>query len=539
MAAIIQQIAPIVNDAYKDAIGENVQLSVLDTSDFVSMGKNLGNGETMDSAAMYESFFASLANRLVKTIYAIRVYRARTRGILRDETEWGAFKQKVHYDVVDATNNPAFTIPDRSGQDPSYTQVSPYDVSTTIKIKPLLFGGQGTWSIEIVRPIAQIMTAFTNAAEMASFIDGIYTYIENSMQLEVEAVENAAANTGIATAVLNGKARNLLMEYNALDTTTTRVSAAECMSNPGFLRYAAKEIRMVTKYMGRMSRRFNAGNMPKFTPEDRLVVEMLEDFVSSSEVYMQSDTYHRELVELPRYTPIEFWQGSGVDFDFADIGAIKIQHDNFVSTDNQTGTVKVNGIIAFLHDVDAIAANFGEAYDWEQPNVRQRVVNVGRQMRKGFGVDPNENMFVFFVSDSETIEDVTMAGMTEGSLWDVSLSDIQTGITVTTNKIAGNTITGTSKWLSGSNAITDVWGPGNFIALQLSAEDWSIYDSVKIGITPTQGAGYQEILTDPDKQALLKIADKDKQVIKIITKTGFLTEVQTYSLAGLTMGTQA
>lgn len=537
MAAIIQQIAPIVNDAYKDAIGENAQLTVLDTSDFVSMGKNLGNGETMDSAAMYESFFASLANRLVKTVYAIRVYTARTRGILRDETEWGAFKQKVHYDVVDAVDNPAFDIPDRSGATPDYTQVSPYDVKTSIKIKSLLFGGQGTWSIEIVRPIAQIMTAFTNAAEMASFIDGIYTYIENSMQLEVEAVENAAANTGIATAVLNGKARNLLMEYNALDTTTTTVTAAECMSNPGFLRYAAKEIRMVTKYMGRMSRRFNAGNMPKFTPEDRLVVEMLQDFVSSSEVYMQSDTYHRELVELPRYTPIEFWQGSGVDFDFADISAIKIQHDNFVSTDNQTGTVKVNGIIAFLHDVDAIAANFGEAYDWEQPNVRQRVVNVGRQMRKGYGVDPNENMFVFFVSDSETVEDVGVAGMTEGSLWDVSLSDIQSGITVTTNKIAGNTITGTSKWLSGSNAITDVWGPGNFIALQLSAEDWSIYDSVKIGITPTQGAGYQEILADPDKQALLKIADKTKQVIKIITKTGFLTEVQTYDLSGLTMGT--
>lgn len=540
MPAIINQINTIVNDAFHDAIGQNEALSTIDTSDFVSMGKALGNGQTIDSAKMYEQYFASLANRIVKTVYAVRVYTARTRGILRDETEWGAFKQKVHYDVVDATTNPAFEIPDRSGVTPDYDQKSPYDVSTTINIKSLIFGGQGTWSIEIQRPIAQIMTAFTGAAEMSAFIDGIYTYVENSMQGEIEAVESAAANTGMAVALQNGLARNLLMEYNSLDSVTTPLTAAECMSNPGFLRYAAKEIRMVTKYMGRMSRRFNAGRMPKFTPEDRLVVEFLQEFVTASEMYMQSDTYHRELVALPRFSPIDFWQEQGANFSFDDVSSFKIQNDELVvSGVNDTGIVTGKGIIAYLHDVDAVAANFGEAYDWEQMNPRSRVVNVGRQNRKGYSVDPNENAFVFFVADADDIEDVTLAADAQGNTqYGVSVSDIQgSDLAVNINKIAGNSITGTSKWLAAGNAITNVWGAGNFIALAFTATDWDDYDSVKVGLSPSAGSGLVELIGEEDKTGVFKISDKTKQKFKIVTRRGFMTETQVYSLAGLTLGT--
>ena len=398
--AIIKQINSIVNDAVTDALGA-ANISTLDTTDFVSMGKAL------DAANAYENFYGSLVNRLTRTIFAVREYAPTSRGILRDEDAFGAFKQKVHYNVATAVANPAHNIPTVTTEGGTttraYTQASPYDVNTTLQIKALVFGGQGTWSIEVIRPIDQIRTAFLNAAEMAAFIDGLYVYIENSVKLELEAVERAAANTGIARALAKGKSRNLLSEYNSTVSAGDVLTAATCLQSTEFLKFASKAINDTLGYMETMSTNFNEGAMPKFTPRDRAVVEMLHTFVSASEMYLQADTFHKDLVGLPLFNDVKFWQTSGTSFAFGDVSKISIQHDDFIvnpEDESDTGTVEQGGIICFIHDIDAIAAFFGYRRTWEEVNQRSDVVIHGEQARKGYAVDPNENMVVFYVADA-------------------------------------------------------------------------------------------------------------------------------------------
>lgn len=396
--AIINQIYSIVNDAVTDALGTQ-SLHSIDTTDFVSMGKALADGN------LYERWYGSLVNRLTKTIFAVRDYEPSSRSILRDEDAFGAFKQKVHYNVATAVSNPAQAIPVIAGnpETRTYTQTSPYDVNTTLQIKALVFGTQGTWSIEVVRPIEQIMTAFTNAAEMAAFIDGLYVYIENSLKLEMEAIERAAANTGIASVIKAGRARNLLSEYNATVSAGDAETVDTCLTSEKFLKFASKAINDTLGYMSQMSTLFNDGSMPKFTPRDRAVVEMLHSFASASEMYLQSDTFHRELVELPNFNDIPFWQSSGAAFAFSDVSKVKVQHDDFIedATDpSDTGAVEQSGIICFIHDIDAVAAFFGYRRTWEEVNNRSNVVVHGEQARKGYAVDPNENMVVFYIADA-------------------------------------------------------------------------------------------------------------------------------------------
>ena len=395
---VINQIYSIVNDAVTDALGTQ-SLHSIDTTDFVSMGKALEEGN------LYERWYGALVNRLTGTIFAVREYEPSSRSILRDEDAFGAFKQKVHYNIATAVSNPAQAIPVISGnpETRAYTQASPYDVNTTLQIKALVFGTQGTWSIEVVRPIEQIMTAFTNAAEMASFIDGLYVYIENSLKLELEAIERAAANTGIASVIKSGRARNLLSEYNATVSAGDAETVDTCLTSEKFLKFASKAINDTLGYMSQMSTLFNDGSMPKFTPRDRAVVEMLHSFASASEMYLQSDTFHRELVELPNFNDIPFWQSSGAAFAFGDVSKVKVQHDDFITdaTDpSDTGAVEQSGIICFIHDIDAVAAFFGYRRTWEEVNNRLNVVVHGEQARKGYAVDPNENMMVFYIADA-------------------------------------------------------------------------------------------------------------------------------------------
>lgn len=382
MAYMVKQIHNIVNDAVADALGQNASLTNLDSSDIVSLGK------AISSFNAYEGFFKSLTNRIVRTIYFIRTYEGSSRNILRDEHEYGAFVQKVYYEMPTAVANPTWNIPNSNDQ---YVQASPYDVQTTIAVSALIFGGKGTWSLEIVRPVEQIKTAFLSPSEMGAFIDGIYLAVENAFKLEEERLVALAVNTAMADALDGGNSRNLLSEYNTAHPNNT-LTVAQALESAEFLKYASKEINRTIKNMGKMSTVFNKSGYTTFTPKDRLVVEMLAEFASASDMYLQADTFHNELVKLPNYEEIPFWQSSGTNFAFADCSAINVTNDAFDDPVSQTG------IICFLHDIENVAAYFGSRRTWEMFNPRSEVMIHGEKAEKGFAVDSHANAVVFYMA---------------------------------------------------------------------------------------------------------------------------------------------
>lgn len=88
-------------------------------------------------------------------------------------------------------------------------------------------------------------------------------------------------------------------------------------------------------------------------------------------------------------------------------------------------------------------------------------------------------------------------------LWGVALSDIQ-GDDV---QLVGNEIHGTLKKLTGSNAITDVWGEGYFVALTFTPDSDAV--STQVGI--------KNLATlDPDNSALLKVEDMYGTKLRVI-----------------------
>ena len=382
MAYMVKQIHNIVNDAVADALGKNATLTNLDSSDIVSLGK------AISSFNAYEGFFKSLTNRIARTIYFIRTYEGSSRNILRDEHEYGAFVQKVYYEMPTAVENPTWNIPNSNDQ---YVQASPYDVQTTIAVSALIFGGKGTWSLEIVRPVEQIKTAFLSPSEMGAFIDGIYIAVENAFKLEEERLVALAVNTAMADALDHGNSRNLLIEYNTAHPNAT-LTVAQALESADFLKYASKEINRTIKNMGKMSTAFNKSGYTTFTPKDRLVVEMLAEFASASDMYLQADTFHNELVKLPNYEEIPFWQSSGTNFAFADCSAINVTNDAFDNPVSQTG------IICFLHDTENVAAYFGSRRTWELFNPRSEVMIHGEKAEKGFAVDSHANAVVFYMA---------------------------------------------------------------------------------------------------------------------------------------------
>ena len=399
MAYIAQQIKTLLNDVIEDLTGQSAAIQDIDTTDLVSMGKSISNMELL------EGWYGKLVNRLAKTVYFVRVYDPkRARSILRDEHEYGAFVQKVYYTAPDFVDNPEYNIP--SGSPAAYTQHSPYDVSAVVAVDAKIFGGQGTFALEIIRPVDQIRSAFLSDSEMMRFIDGIYLTIENKLKLAEEALVSTAVCTAIAADINGGNVRNLLTEYNTLhedDTGFVALTAAQALTDADFLKFASKEINQLISYMEDMSTAYNVNGYMTFTDRDNLVVEMLADAAAAFDTYASADTFHNELIALPRYEKVNKWQftgQSGKGFD--NLSTIDIVHDDFKSETNLTGEITETGIIAFVHDIEHVAAYFGHRRSWEKYNERDDIYIHGETARKGYAVDLNANGMVFIVKDVTT-----------------------------------------------------------------------------------------------------------------------------------------
>ena len=389
----VTQIYQIVNDAVSDFLGTTA-VRAKDTSSFVDLGRTLAQIHSATNPYDgYDSFYGALAARIAKTEIMVRLYEGSGRGVIADYIDFGAFVQRVYADIPDAVENPVWSL--SNGQNPpTITPHSPYDVDNVVNISAMIFGKRGTWSIEILKPYKQIKEAFLSESAMMAFIDAIDLRIATSLAIEKEALENLAVATSIANCLQNGKATNLLAAYNA--GAATPLTVANCLKSLDFLAFANKTIDNFRGYIKKPSRKYNTAGYVTFTPTDKAKLEVLTDFASASKFYLESNTYHDELVKMEGYSEVPYWQSPGTSgaFDFAESSKIIVQNEG-VDDDPVTGT----GIIAFIRDEDQVKAYFGEVESWSLPNPRDRSTIHGEQAETGYAVDPHLNAWVFYIAD--------------------------------------------------------------------------------------------------------------------------------------------
>lgn len=379
--ANVNQIYSMVNDAAKEALGAQA-ITAKDTGTLVSLGDVVLSSDTNK-----EQFYKALVDRIGRTVIAVREYRAKDRSVKRDEMEWGAVYQKISYKWKDAVENPSWDTD---------TQANPFDVEIGTEAVQKLFSVIGTYSYEDSIPDYQLFTAFTSASAMGAYISGIYTNMSNALEVADENLANLAVSTNIAGVFAKGKAtqkRNLLAEYNVLNPEAA-LTTANALMDLGFLKYATREIKTVIDNMSTMSTLYNAENMPRHTPTDKQVVEVLSLFASASDTYLQADTYHNDLVKLPNYEKVVYWQGSGTGFAFNDVSAINISNEKI-----DEAPVSKTGILAFVHDYDSVASIIYRRRSHSIYNPRAERFNIFEKADKGYAVDLSENAVVFYIAD--------------------------------------------------------------------------------------------------------------------------------------------
>lgn len=378
----VNQIYGIINDVAKQTFGETA-VTVVDTSTLVALGDAV-----LKSDENTENFTNTLVDRIGRTIFSIRAYTTdNAEGMVREPFEYGCILQKIYVDLPDAKENNSWEI-GKSDYTPTFAPV------IKSKIKQKLFNKQTTWEIDVTIPDFMFRTAFTSPTEMAVLIDAIFTSMENMMQIALENNKNLTRANFIAHKLKSNKpcgAINLLEKYNELTKQT--LSVDECMRDLGFLKWSTQQINLWAKRLSKMSTLFNDEGYKRFTPQNDLIVNVLQDYDSAVNSYLQSDTYHNEMTKIASsYSTVPYWQGSGENYGFADTSKINVKIDD-------TNEVEETGILAVMYDRDAMGVTITERRGATQRNNKDEYTDYFNKATYGYFNDLSENGIVFYVKE--------------------------------------------------------------------------------------------------------------------------------------------
>lgn len=384
----VTQIYEHVNIALKESTGLTDVL-LEDLSNIVSTGDEVFKANAVDK------YVNALVNRIGKVIFVARKYKGVMPKVLMDKWEFGSVVEKIRMDIPDAQPNESWELRNGASYDPNIF----YQPKVSVKF----WNDKKTFEVPISITYEQVKMSFISAQELNSFISMIYTVMDNSITLYMDnlirsvinnfisiTIKSAYGNTDIKT-TSKPNAVNLLYLYNETLETANKLTVAQAMRSPDFLRFATERIRLTLLRMREMSTLFNVGKTKKFTPRELQHVILLSDFASAQYAYLQSDTYHKEMISLPNYEEIAFWQGSGEDYSFGSTSSINV-------TDSNKNTTNMSGIIGVAFDRDALGVTNLDRRTPGGWNPKAEFYSYYYKYDAGFFNDPNENFVVFFLA---------------------------------------------------------------------------------------------------------------------------------------------
>ncbi len=373
-----EQIYTIVNLLAQQSLGMKGLTPT--KASFIAVGQ-----EVLANEDNTEKWFNKLCDRIGKTIIDVRPYEAKGNHLTRQGIDYGIILQKIYVDIKDAEANDTFTE--------SNVGVDQFERFADPDVKQWFFKSKNVWEFNQTIGDRQISDAFTSAEAMGAMWEAIMVALNNAVELAHENLNNLCRATYIArlaNAADTNTYVNLLAEYNT--QTNASLTKANCVYDHDFLRYASMRMRLYAGYMGDMSRLFNPAKAARFTSPDNMALDIISEFGHRVESYLYSKTLHESYVKLPEYTPISYWQGSGLSYGFDDVTGIKVALSDTV-------TVDANGIVAVLYDKEAMGTLFERRKTKSARNERKEWTNYFFKAETGYYNDMSQNGIVFYIAE--------------------------------------------------------------------------------------------------------------------------------------------
>ena len=336
-----------------------------------------------------------------------REYDSAAPDILRRGTAipFGSITEKIRTKLPEASTNDTWPTgetwtPGQGWDDnnkPTNDTVSPF-ITVRPELEATYFNGGCTFEVDMTFPTVQMRSGFKSPEDYRRFFDMVENRIYQAKTLFKDNLIKRTINNLMAEKLY---ARQGVVDLLAMYNTaySKELTAAAAIYDPEFLRYAGYITSLYKNRLRRMSRRYNVAGYDTFTPLDRLRFVTLDMFSSAVETFMESDTYHNELVGLGGgFSTVDNWQTGGTDgVTFATAAAL-----NVVTSDNHSVITGIMGadaspiyVVGTMFDVEAAWVDFDDPRTTAEYNGRKEQTTYFYKENAHYCNDLAENCVVF------------------------------------------------------------------------------------------------------------------------------------------------
>ena len=313
----IEQAATFLNAVVAQMQGGS--LSTVGSGSFVSVAQNaLRSG--------YDPLNTALSQVLGKTIFSIRPYNGKLKGLYKDPQKWGGMVRKVNYIDGLVENDQGLyltgTVPYAAGDVPSPDQYA---------LRPVITWQSNYYSSDVYQRVVtrwldQLDMALRGPDEWASFLAGQMQNVAD----QLEQVNDAKARAALIN-YIGGKIQlekdsdpathviHLFTEYAADTGVTLTFATYRAPSNyKPFVEWLYARIATLVDMMGERGHTYNfsptiqGAKQPieRHTPKARMRGYFLASEFNRIQSMAISEVFNKEELQMVKFEPINFWQSA-------------------------------------------------------------------------------------------------------------------------------------------------------------------------------------------------------------------------------------
>lgn len=303
-----EQSAAFLNDVVEQATGAKPTIDVVDTGTFTTVAQTV-------LKAGYDPVLSAISQVLGRTIFSIRPYTQKFRGIDVDAERWAAHTRKVNFvssqleddERLKPLGDPAEALKDGESVD-MYKIKKPKVVQTN-------FYGATQYQDHITLFRDQLDAAFRNPEEFGAFVSGVMQTIKDDLtQVRENEARMALVNLATGHAWLDApEVINVLQAYK--DETSTSLTVANMYADGNympFIKWLYAFINTLTDRMAERTIKFhkNIDKMPirRHTPADRLKAYMYNGVLNKIDSAVLSSVFNEKKLKMIDFEAVAFWQ---------------------------------------------------------------------------------------------------------------------------------------------------------------------------------------------------------------------------------------
>lgn len=346
-----EQSATFLNDLVKEATGQEAQIAITDTGTFTTVATTL-------LKTGVDPVLSALSQVLGRTIFSIRPYTQKFKGIDVTAERWAAHVRKVNFvssqleddQRLASLGDPAEVLKDGESVD-MYKIKKPKVLQTN-------FYGQTQYQDHVTIFRDQLDTAFRNAEEFGAFVSGVMQTIKDDLtQVRENEARSALVNLATGHAWIDAPdVINVLQEYkNETGVSLTVANMYADTNYMPFIKWLYAFINTLTDRMAERTYKYhkNVANFPirRHTPADRMKAYMYNGVLNKIDSAVLSSVFNEEKLRMIDFEAVAFWQNINEPMKMsAKPTAMKddgtLQHKNSAQV--------IDNVIGMLFDEEAV-----------------------------------------------------------------------------------------------------------------------------------------------------------------------------------------